>query len=110
MKYTATINTQNTTVYLCTIKKKRDLGSWLGAMLIYGTFGGGTVTWYISPDGGITLIPWKDISGSTYVSKVNENFTTNWGNGSTNSDMPQIYIGIGTATNPNITIDCYDNN
>jgi len=110
MKFTANITAQNQTVYLCTIKKKRDLTNWIGAMLIYGTWGGGTATFYISPDGGTTKIPWKDVSGNTFAATADDNFTTNWGRGSTNSDMPQIYVGIGGATNPSLTIDCYDNN
>lgn len=110
MKYTTQITAQNTYKYLCTIRKKRDLVNWMGAMLAYGTWGGGTVTWYISPDGGTTKIPWKDISGNSYSATADDNFTTNWGRGSTNNDMPQIYVGIGAATNPSITIECYDNN
>lgn len=109
-KYTTTLTAQNTYAYLCTIKKKRDLVNWEGYMLAYGTFGGGTVTWYLSPDGGTTKIAWKDISGNSYTSTADDNFATMWGRGSTNNDMPQVYVGIGAATSPSITIACYDNN
>jgi hypothetical protein len=82
---------------------------WEAGIIAYGTFGGGTVTFYISPDNGTTKIPWKDSSGNTFTSTADDNFTVNWGRGSTNSDMPQVYVGIGAATTPSVNILCYDN-
>ena len=109
MRYTANITAQNTNVYLCNIRKKRDLTMWFAGIQVQGTFGGGTVTLYLSLDGGNTLVPFNDMTGNPYTATQNDNFTVNWGRATKESEQPRVYVGIGAATNPNIQIYCDDN-
>lgn len=108
--YTARITAQNTSVYLCDVHKKRDLLMWVGTMGAYGTFGGGTITWQISIDGGTTKMGLKDLTGNTHTSTAEDNFTENLAGGHSADDGPlQLWVSIGAATNPNITVFCSDN-
>ena len=108
-KYTTSISADGS-VYVCHVNKKRDFFTWQATILAYGTWGGGTITWQISPDGGTTKIPLKDISGASITSNADDNFTVNLGGGSTNSDAPQIWATLASATGASINIVVYDNN
>lgn len=108
-KYTATLTAQNTRTFICGAHQNRNLKNWLGTFVVWGTFGGGTVTWEMSPDGGTTFISLMDASGSPTTSSAADNFTTELGNGSTNSDDILLYASVATATNPSINIAVYDN-
>lgn len=108
-KYTATV-TSNTDVYICDVNKKRDFYEWFGTFLAYGTWGSGTITYKISPDGGTTKIALKDASGTSITSTADDNFTINLAGGSTNTDAPKLYVTMAGATNPSVTVVLYDNN
>ncbi len=56
--------------YIADVNKKRDFYEWFGTFLSYGTWGGGTITYKVSPDNGVTLIPLKDASGSSITSNA----------------------------------------
>jgi hypothetical protein len=110
-KYTAALSAQNTNVYLFTVHKPRN-GSdcctfTLGA---YGTFGGGTVTVNVSPDSGTTLLPLAPINGSSPSITAAGAYTFKIGNGDKNNDAPQIFVAVGAATNPSLSIVAWDNN
>lgn len=110
-KYTATLSAQNTSVKVFNIHKPRN-GSDVCTFTAgaYGTFGTGTVTFNLSPDGGTTLLPLTPISGTTVGQTAAAAFTYKVGNGDNNTDAPAIYASIGAATNPSLTIVAYDNN
>lgn len=109
-KYVANITANNQTVYLCDIHKKRDFHEWKAGVIVYGTFSGGTVTLYISPDNGSTLVPMMDASGTPITSTANDNYTTSFGGTAKNNDAAKLYVGITGATTPTITYAIYDNN
>ncbi len=109
-KYTATI-TADGDYFICNITKSRHLNEYRYAANVYGiSFGGGTVTLKISTDGGTTKVAMMDASGSPITSTTNDNYTGNWGNGSTNSDAPKLYATMSGSTNPSVTYDFFDNN
>lgn len=109
-KYTATLTTAAADTFVCNVNKKRDFICWQATMFAYGTFGGGTVNWLISPDRGVTKIPMYDISGTAYTSTANDDFTVTLGGGGTNSDCMQIYATLTGSAGASVTLDVFDNN
>lgn len=108
-KYTASF-TSDGTVQLCYVIKKRDFRDWLATIIATGTFGGGTITWQISADGGTTKTALKDISGADQTSNAADNFTIELGSGGTVNDAPILYATLAGSTAPNIAITVFDNN
>ncbi len=110
-KYTAALSAQNTNVLVFTVHKPRNGADCCTFTVgVYGTFGTGTATVNLSPDGGTTLLPLAPINGSSPSITANGCYTFKVGNGDTNSDAPKIYVAIGAATNPALSIVAYDNN
>lgn len=99
----------NGTLALGAVRKKRDLDSWTGLFVAYGTWGSGTLTWQFSPDGGTTKLTIKDLSGNDITSTADDNFLTNFATGSSNDDPIFLYATLAGATNPNIKVIVYDN-
>ena len=103
--------TANGDYYICDMNKKRDLVEWKAGVIAYGTWASATVTYKISPDGGTTLIPYKDASGTTVDSTADDNFTASWGGGANNNDAPKFYITVSGATgSTSLRVAVYDNN
>lgn len=102
--------TANGTYYIADVNKKRDLVQWFGTFFGYGTFGGGTIAWEISPDGGTTKLPLLDASGNAITSTTNDNFTSNLAGGADNFDAPKLYAIVTGATSPSINVILFDNN
>jgi hypothetical protein len=109
-KYTATLTTASASAFVCNVNKKREFEQWVATFVPYGAFGGGTVNFLVSPDGGTTKIPLYDASGVAITSTANDNFTVNLGGGTTNSDALQIYVTITGSTGATVTVAVYDNN
>jgi hypothetical protein len=81
-----------------------------GTFAAYGSsFGGGTVVFSWSPDGGTTKIPLKDENGAAMSTAANALFHRALGNGSTNSDFISIYATMTGSTTPSVTVAVYDN-
>lgn len=108
-KYTVPI-TANGDYFICNLTKSGRLNEYRYAANVYGTFGGGTVTLKISTDAGVTKVALMDASGSPITSTANDNYTGQWGNGSTNSDAPQLYATMSGAAGASVTYDFFDNN
>lgn len=108
--YPAVTFTSNTTTYLITVHRKRDLYTWLGTFAISGTFGGGTLKLQLSLDGGTTKLDLEDFSGTPYSTTTSATFNVQLGGGSKVSDAPIIYGVLSGATNPSITVQFVDNN
>lgn len=108
-KYVVNI-TSNADFYIADVNKKRDFYEWFGTFISYGAWGGGTITYKISPDGGTTKIALQDASGTSITSTADDNFTVNLANGSRNSDAPKLYASMAGATTPNVNVVLYDNN
>lgn len=108
-RYSATL-TSDSTVYLCDVNKKRDFRDWLATIIAWGSWGGGTITWQISPDGGTTKLALKDISGNSQTSAADDNFTIELGAGRNLTDAPKLYATLAGSTAPILNIVVYDNN
>lgn len=110
-KYTSTLTTAaGTEVFLCNVVRKREYDKWQATFFCQGTFGGGTVNWLISFDGGTTKMPLYDASGAAITSTTTDNFTTTLGSGTTNSDCPKIYATLSGSAGATVTIGAFDNN
>jgi hypothetical protein len=110
-RYTNTLSAQNTNAYLFDVHKPRNGSDCCTFTVgVYGTLGGGTVTINISPDSGTTLLPLAPINGSSPSITAAGAYTFKIGNGSTNTDAPKIYVAVGSATTPAISIVAWDNN
>lgn len=93
-----------------TVDRRRDHVVWKATFFAYGTFGGGTVAYYWSPDNGTTLMPLTDYSGNPITSAANDSFNSELCTGSHNTDKITIWIALNGATSPSLTIGFYDNN
>lgn len=109
-KYTAVLTTAAPSTFVCNVNKKRDFEFWQATCFATGTFGGGTVNWLISPDGGSTTVPMYDASGVAYTSTANDNFNAIIGGGSTNSDCVKIYATLTGSTGASVALAVFDNN
>lgn len=108
-RYVTTVNADGN-FYICDVNKKRDMPQWFAGVIAAGTFGGGTITFGISPNRGVTIVPLMDASGTPITSTANDDFTLNFGGSSTNSTAPWIYATMAGSAGANVTIYLYDNN
>ncbi len=108
-KYSIPITTDGD-YFICNLTKSGKLNEYRYAANVYGTFGGGTVTLKISTDGGTTKVAMMDASGAPITSTANDNYTGQWGNGSTNLDAPKLYATMSGGTAAAVTYDFFDNN
>lgn len=109
-KTVITLNANASNQYVGTVIKKRDFYTWQGLHFAYGTWGGGTLAWYWSPDNGTTFLAMKDLTGTAITETSNDSFTSNFCTGSKNADKITIYVTLSGATSPNLTVGFYDNN
>lgn len=105
-KYSVTISS-NGDYKIGVAKRPNNLDLYMATIMVSGTWGGGTIAWKVSPDGGTTKLTMKDASGTAYASTADDNFTINLGNGDTES--PQFYASLTGATSPSLTITVFDN-
>lgn len=110
-KYTLSFAADASLVKVCTVNRRRDATLWEATSFGYGTFGGGTITLFVSPDGGTTKVPLKDAVSGTAVSVATSgamNFLK-LGSGGTNSDELIIYATLAGSTAPALTLAIFDN-
>lgn len=96
--------------YIADIVKKRDFYQWFGTFYASGTWGGGTITYKVSVDGGTTKIPLKDASGSSITSNADDNFTVNLTAADKLSQTTKLYLTMAGSTSPSVTVTLDDNN
>lgn len=111
MKFTASLAAQNTSVYICDIVEPRNKETWFASASSAGTFGSGTVTYNVSYDAGVTLIPLVQDGTSTAAASTAAG-TVNLRSGHHNKlgmGKPELWASIATATNPAINITVLDN-
>lgn len=94
---------------ICTVNRPSSAEEYFATVLISGTFGSGTVTMFISPDGGTTKVALKDIGNTAISATAAAMFNIRLGNGATNSDAPILYATLAGSTNPTITVAVFDN-
>ena len=79
-----------------------------GTLYIFGSsFGGGTVTGEVSPDGGTTWIPLKDDTGTAISTTTNAHFNFSLASGSNNpiaGEQIRVRATLAGATSPSLTI------
>jgi hypothetical protein len=110
-KYTATFSANAADTYICTAHRRRGATVYDVTLFANGTFGGGTIAWIWSPDGGSTFQPIKDLSGNPITSTAADSFNAQFGTPATNfaSDQVKIYATLTGATSPVITVGAIDN-
>ena len=108
-KFTTTLAADGT-ADLGMVHKKHDADSWFSLFFVYGTWGGGTLAWKWSPDGGTTKLDMKDLSGSAMTSTANDSFSSNFATGAKNTDKVHLYAVLTGSTSPSLTIGYFDNN
>lgn len=115
--YTANLSTQSTNVHVCNIDQPRHGESWFATAATSGAIGGGTVTWNISFDDGVTLLPMTQDGTATAATQTAVG-AINLRSGHINriktasgatQPQPKIYASIGAATNPTLTLTILDN-
>ena len=110
-KYTLTFAADASLSKVMTVKLPGVATEWMANTYVYGTFGGGTVTLFASPDGGTTKIALKDsISGNAIsVATTAAMNTIRLASGSHNDDNIIIYATLAGSTNPALTLAIFDN-
>lgn len=107
--YRTTISANTTGTAVITVHKPRSTTNWFATFAAYGTFGGGTLSYAFSPDGGTTKVTLKDGSGSAYSATSNDVVNLPLGVANHLGKEPIIYVVLSGATTPSITVDAYDN-
>jgi hypothetical protein len=110
-KYTKTISADTTGTFICNCKKKRDQPSFKYTILGYGTWGSGTLTWYVSPDAGTTLIAMTDLTDAALSMTANKFFDGELGGVSSSiNDVLSIWVKMSGSSSPSVIAAVYDNN
>ena len=75
-----------------------------------GTFGSGTVTIKLSPDGGTTKVDAADAAGTVAFTAAGvKNLETGYGSNNSTDDGIKVYASLAGSTNPDINITVFDN-
>lgn len=109
-KKTASLVADSAGTFVTTIHRRPDALYYMATITAYGTWGGGSLAWNLSPDGGTTLIPIKDLTGTAMVSTANDMFNVEFGAPHRNTETLKVYAVLTGSSSPSITIDLYDNN
>lgn len=107
-KITTAITT-TTATQIATARKPRDADFYFATIALQGTFGGGTVTLQMSPDGGTTKIGLKDQTGVAYSATANDTIDIQLGTGGGNADQILLYATNTGGTGISMTATVFDN-
>lgn len=82
-----------------------------GTAFVYGTFGSGTATFTVSPDGGTTYVPLKDVFGNAIAPTAAGmfNFELCADEAISLSDNIKIKISLSGATTPSLSYTVFNN-
>lgn len=108
-KHQTVFSANNQSSLIATVKRRREAPYYLVTFVISGTFGSGTLAFYLSPDLGTTLVALKDQSDNAVSATAATSFDAQLGNSNNNNDVLQIWATITGATSPNVTVNAYDN-
>lgn len=110
-KYTLDFTADASLSKVMTVKLPGVATEWFANSYVYGTFGGGTLTLFASPDGGTTKIALKDAISGTAISVATTAAmnTLRLGTGANNNDNIIIYATLAGSTNPALTVAIFDN-
>jgi hypothetical protein len=104
--YTDAISVNGTTCLAPSIKTAPT--QWTGTVVVYGTWGGGTITWKIKS--GASYIAMTDLTGVAYTSAADDAFDASLGKASQAGTDLQVCAVLAGATGPSLTVELYDNN
>lgn len=102
--------TTATTTLIGKVVRRRDADIWRGALFASGTFGGTTITWFWSHDGGTTKHPITSAPGTAVSTSAADSFNIELGTGDKNSDKVNLYATTTGGTGINLTVGVVDNN
>lgn len=108
-KFTTTL-VANGTADLGYVHKRVDDYLWAGLVFAYGTWGGGTLAFKWSPDGGTTKINLPNTQNTAVSFSADNSARSDMLTGKNQSDKIKIYAVLTGATSPSLTIGYYDNN
>lgn len=94
---------------LTTVYKNRTYNMYYGTIIAAGTFGGGTLTFTVSPDGGATKVPMKDITGNVTSLTAGGMANVPFGVGSRIDDGIQVFATMTGSTTPSVTVSIFSN-
>lgn len=99
----------NGDVHLADVIRRRDAQSFGATVFFQGTFGSGTATLQISPDGGLTKHTVFDENGDDIVFTQAGYANFVFGNASDNAGDLSLYVNLAGATSPSLSIILFDN-
>lgn len=108
-KYTTTLTGDTAGAFICAVRKQRGLDFWRALLTAYGEFDSGTLSWYLSPDNGVTLIPMTDSDDTELVMTANKAVNCSLTTGSHNDDLITVWVELAGSTAPSIVVTAYDN-
>lgn len=85
-------------------------GIWQGLISASGTWGGGTISWYWSPDSGTTKYAIKDFVGVAETSSANDSFFVKLPNNVNTNGTIKIYGILAGSSTPSISTTLFDGN
>lgn len=103
-------NTPTGGTFLCPVRKSREYPCWFASLTAQGTFGSGTLAFFVSFDKGTTLIALKDLTDSAVSLTSAGSINVQLGTSRDISDEPQIWVELTGSTSPNIVVSALDNN
>lgn len=109
-KYSVSITADTTGTFVCNVVKKRGMPDYNYTIEGYGTFGSGTLAWFVSPDNGTTLIAMTDLTDVALSMTTNKMYKGSLNTGSKNTDRQSIWVKMTGSTAPSVTAAVYDNN
>lgn len=98
------------TYLIATVQTPKTGGEpWIGTVFIGGTFGGGTITFQSSPDGGTTKIPETNLSGAAFSMTTAGSVQVSLGNADVTANQIKLYAVMTGSTSPTVTATVFDN-
>lgn len=107
--YTTNTLSADGSVQIASCHSRRGVLEYIATILVNGTWGGGTITFSFSKNGGTTKIPVKDLTGTTVTSTADDNVNISTGTSHINTVELTLWATLAGATNPSLTLDVFDN-
>lgn len=109
-KHTINFAANGALTYISDVIKPRNATEYYATAVISGTIGGGTLTMFISHDGGTTKTALSDSVGTVISETVPATVNIKLGVGSKLADNPKLYATLAGATTPDLDVTIFDNN
>ncbi len=112
MRNTTVFSANNQSSQICEIKKtRRESSFYINTILAYGTWSSGTLSFYISPDGGTTKVALTSTPGGTGITLTANGMIGNqFGHSSSNNQSLTMWATLTGASSPSLIVIVDDNN